>query len=127
MTDAAGRVIARARNPQVAGDDLSGNPLVLRVLQTEKPQAGTIILSAESLLKEGPDLAELRRVARRQVAIALERLEGVAEARVVGGRELLDEAEVENLRDVVNPSLLGHHDVVGLDVAVHETHLMSLV
>ena len=35
----------------------------------------------------GPDLVELRRLARRQVAIALERLEGVAEARVTGGRE----------------------------------------
>jgi HAE1 family hydrophobic/amphiphilic exporter-1 len=35
---------------------------------------------------EGPDLAELQRIARRQVATALERLEGVAEARVVGGR-----------------------------------------
>ncbi|MCY3818674.1 MAG: efflux RND transporter permease subunit [Gammaproteobacteria bacterium] len=34
-----------------------------------------------------PDLAELRRLARRQVAPALERLEGVAEVRVVGGRE----------------------------------------
>ena len=36
---------------------------------------------------EGPDLAELRLLARRQVATALERLEGVAEARVTGGRE----------------------------------------
>ena len=35
----------------------------------------------------GPDLAELRLLARRQVATALERLEGVAEARVTGGRE----------------------------------------
>ena len=35
----------------------------------------------------GPDLAELRRIARRQVATALERLEGVAEVRVTGGRE----------------------------------------
>ena len=34
-----------------------------------------------------PDLAELKRLARRQVAPALERLAGVAEARVVGGRE----------------------------------------
>ena len=33
-----------------------------------------------------PDLAELRRVARRQVAPALEQLEGVAEVRVTGGR-----------------------------------------
>jgi len=37
--------------------------------------------------EQGPDLSELRRAARRQVAIALERLEGVAEARVTGGRE----------------------------------------
>ena len=33
-----------------------------------------------------PDLAELRRLARRQVAPALERLAGVAEARITGGR-----------------------------------------
>lgn len=47
-----------------------------------------------------PDLAELRRAARRQVAPALEQLEGVAEVRVSGGRELevrvrLDRALVE--------------------------------
>jgi HAE1 family hydrophobic/amphiphilic exporter-1 len=35
----------------------------------------------------GPDLAELRRIARRQVATSLERLENVAEVRVTGGRE----------------------------------------
>ena len=34
-----------------------------------------------------PDLAELRRIAERQIATALERLEGVGEARVLGGRE----------------------------------------
>lgn len=34
-----------------------------------------------------PDLAELRRIARRQVAPALEQLAGVAEVRVLGGRE----------------------------------------
>ncbi len=37
--------------------------------------------------EKGPDLSELRRAARRQVAIALERLDGVAEARVTGGRD----------------------------------------
>jgi HAE1 family hydrophobic/amphiphilic exporter-1 len=36
---------------------------------------------------DGPDLAELKRIARRQVATALERLEDVAEVRVTGGRE----------------------------------------
>ena len=47
-----------------------------------------------------PDLAELRRAARRQVAPALEQLAGVAEVRVTGGRELevrvaLDRTRVE--------------------------------
>jgi HAE1 family hydrophobic/amphiphilic exporter-1 len=44
----------------------------------------TVGLIAE---EDGPDLAELRRIARRQVATTLERLQGVAEARVTGGRE----------------------------------------
>jgi len=48
----------------------------------------------------GPDLAELRRIARRQVATALERLPGVAEVRVTGGRErevqvLVDRARLD--------------------------------
>jgi len=38
--------------------------------------------------EDGPTLAELRQVARRQVATAMERLDGVAEVRVVGGREV---------------------------------------
>ncbi|RMF72269.1 MAG: efflux RND transporter permease subunit [Acidobacteria bacterium] len=50
----------------------------------------------------GPDLVELRRIARRQLAPALERLEGVAEARVLGGRE----REVAVLVDPVR--LAGH-------------------
>lgn len=48
-----------------------------------------------------PGLAELRRAARRQVAPALEQLQGVAEVRVTGGRELevrvtLDRARLES-------------------------------
>jgi HAE1 family hydrophobic/amphiphilic exporter-1 len=47
------------------------------------------ILTMGLLAPEGrPDLAELRRISRRQVAPALEQLEGVAEVRVTGGREL---------------------------------------
>lgn len=46
------------------------------------------VISAGLIAPGGrPDLAELRRIARRQVAPALERLEGVAEVRVTGGRE----------------------------------------
>jgi HAE1 family hydrophobic/amphiphilic exporter-1 len=49
---------------------------------------------------DGPDLSELRRLARRQVAVALERMEGVAEVRVTGGRDeqvhvLLDRYRME--------------------------------
>ena len=46
------------------------------------------VLSLGLVAPEGrPDLAELRRIAKRQVAPALERQDGVAEARVTGGRE----------------------------------------
>ncbi len=46
------------------------------------------VLSLGLLAPDGhPDLAELRRLAKRQVAPALERQDGVAEARVLGGRE----------------------------------------
>jgi HAE1 family hydrophobic/amphiphilic exporter-1 len=45
-----------------------------------------------------PDLAELRRIAERQVATALERLEGVAEVRVLGGREREVQVHVDRYR-----------------------------
>ncbi len=45
-----------------------------------------------------PDLAELRRLARRQIAIALERLPGVAEVRVLGGRDLEVRIEIDRAR-----------------------------
>jgi len=45
-----------------------------------------------------PDLAELRRIARRQVAPALEQLAGVAEVRVLGGRDKEIRVEVDRYR-----------------------------
>ncbi len=62
-----------------------------------------------------PDLAELRRIARRQVAIALERLEGVAEVRVLGGRE-------REVRVEIDPYLLEAH---GLTIATLEQRLIA--
>ena len=53
------------------------------------------LLTAE---EGGPDLAELRLLARRQVAIALERLEGVAEVRVTGGRERELRVEIDRYK-----------------------------
>jgi two-component system NtrC family sensor kinase len=57
LTDAHGRVVVRARNPEVFGDDESGDPLVRRALEKEVVTA-TEIVSRSELLKEGPDLAE---------------------------------------------------------------------
>jgi HAE1 family hydrophobic/amphiphilic exporter-1 len=48
--------------------------------------------------EDGPDLAELRRIARRQVATALERLPGVAEVRVTGGRDKQVQVVVDRLK-----------------------------
>lgn len=52
-------------------------------------------LSAES---DGPSLAELRRLAKRQIAPGLEQLEGVAEVRVSGGRVKQVEVQVDPIR-----------------------------
>ncbi|HXV76658.1 MAG TPA: efflux RND transporter permease subunit [Candidatus Polarisedimenticolaceae bacterium] len=46
----------------------------------------------------GPDLAELQRIARRQVATTLERLPGVAEVRVTGGREKQVQVRVDRYK-----------------------------
>jgi len=51
------------------------------------PRQAPILTLGLVAAEGGPDLAELRRIARRQVATALERLPGVAEVRVTGGRE----------------------------------------
>ena len=62
-----------------------------------------------------PDLAELRRLARRQVAPALEQLRGVAEVRVTGGRE-------KEVRVVVDRYRL---DAFGVSLALLEYRLSS--
>ncbi len=57
LLDSQGRVIQRARDADRIGDDLSGNPLIAAVLKERRSVSGTIILSRESLLAEGEDLA----------------------------------------------------------------------
>ncbi len=57
LTDRRGRVITRTRNPEVEGDDQSGDEIVSWALQPNVlayPQ----IIPREELLKEGKDLAE---------------------------------------------------------------------
>ena len=58
LTDASGRVLVRSRSPSAAGDDMAGDTLVSRVLDTNDVVAGTVIVSREELLKESSELAE---------------------------------------------------------------------
>lgn len=57
LTDSAGKVIVRTRNPEIVGDDQSQDEIVKRALKRgvlAHPQ----LISREELLKEGEDLAE---------------------------------------------------------------------
>ncbi|MGB7294253.1 MAG: cache domain-containing protein [Candidatus Aminicenantales bacterium] len=57
ITDRSGRVVLRASQPAVSGDDRSSDPLVSRALRRETVIATQITPRAE-LLKEGPDFAQ---------------------------------------------------------------------
>ncbi len=73
---------------QKAVGPVEGDPDVDEVLVRRFDPRQAPILTLGLVAPSGqPDLAELRRIARRQVAPALEQLAGVAEARVTGGRE----------------------------------------
>ena len=73
---------------QKAVGPVSADPEVDEVLVRRFDPRQAPVLSLGLLAPEGrPDLAELRRLALRQIAPALEQLEGVAEVRVTGGRE----------------------------------------
>jgi len=58
LTDEKGRVIVRARNPSVSGDNQGQDDLISRALSSREVIATTVIVSREELLKEGPALAE---------------------------------------------------------------------
>ena len=73
---------------QKAVGQLQADPEVDEVLVRRFDPRQAPILTLGLVAPSGkPDLAELKRLARRQVAPALEQLPGVAEVRVVGGRE----------------------------------------
>jgi two-component system, NtrC family, sensor kinase len=57
LTDAAGRVVLRARRPLIAGDDQSADPFVQAALRNGL-RSGTTLVPRQELLKEGSDLAE---------------------------------------------------------------------
>ena len=86
---------------QKAIGPVSADPDVDEVLVRRFDPRQAPILTLGLVAPDGrPDLAELRRLARRQVAPGLEQLPGVAEVRVTGGREqevrvLLDRYRLE--------------------------------
>ena len=73
---------------QKAVGGIEGDPQVDEVLVRRFDPRQAPILTLGLVAPTGqPDLAELRHLARRQVAPGLEQLPGVAEARVTGGRQ----------------------------------------
>lgn len=58
MTDRNGTVIFRARNPGLRGDSQAGDQIVATVIETNQMVAGTQIVPAAELTREGLDLAE---------------------------------------------------------------------
>lgn len=86
---------------QKAVGPVSADPDVDEVLVRRFDPRQAPILTLGLVAPDGrPDLAELRRLARRQVAPGLEQLAGVAEVRVTGGRDkevrvLLDRYRLE--------------------------------
>ena len=62
VTDPEGRVVLRARNPEVAGDSQAQDQIVGRALAERQAVAGTQIVAREELLKESEELAERARI-----------------------------------------------------------------
>ncbi len=62
LTDNAGRVIVRFRNPAFSGDSQADDALVSRVLAGRQALAATVIVPAAELRKEGPDLLDQARI-----------------------------------------------------------------
>ena len=84
---------------QKAVGPVEGDPEVDEVLVRRFDPRQAPMLTLGLVAPSGvPDLAELRRLARRQLAPALEQLPGVAEVRVTGGREKEVRVSVDRYR-----------------------------
>ena len=101
---------------QKAVGSIEGEAEVDEVLVRRFDPRQSPILTLGLLAPSGnPDLAELRRLARRQVAPALEQLPGVAEVRVTGGREKEVRVAVDRYR----------LEAFGVSLAMLESRLAS--
>ncbi|KPK84845.1 MAG: hypothetical protein AMS27_08865 [Bacteroides sp. SM23_62_1] len=101
---------------QKAVNPIATDPDVDEVLVRRQDPRQLPILSLGLVAPDGmPNLTELRRIAKRQVAPALEQLEGVAEVRVTGGRE-------EEVRILLDRYLMEAH---GVTMAVLEQRIKA--
>jgi HAE1 family hydrophobic/amphiphilic exporter-1 len=100
---------------------IRSDPDVDEVLVRQFDPRQAAVLTVGLLADEnGPDLAELRRIARRQIATTLERLQGVAEVRVTGGREkqvqvMIDRYKLEAY-GITLPELEGRLRAANVDI-----------
>lgn len=53
-----GKVLYRAHNPEGRGDDVSGIPIVKRVLQQWEPARGAVVFDPDMLAREGREIAD---------------------------------------------------------------------
>ena len=58
LVDKEGTVLVRTRSPYVVGDSQANDAIVSTALQEKKPASGTVIVSQETLHKEGTDLVD---------------------------------------------------------------------
>jgi HAE1 family hydrophobic/amphiphilic exporter-1 len=101
---------------QKAVNPIAADPDVDEVLVRRQDPRQLPVLSLGLVAPDGiPNLTELRRTAKRQIAPALEQLEGVAEVSVTGGRE-------EEVRIILNRYLMEAH---GVTMAVLEQRIKA--
>jgi len=58
VVDTNGKVLYRAANPNLSGDDMLWDPVVRKCIETRAPQASTELVPIEKIVHENPSLAE---------------------------------------------------------------------
>jgi len=58
VVDMNGKVLYRAANPKISGDDMLWDPVVRKCIETKAPQASTELIPIEKIIRENPSLAE---------------------------------------------------------------------
>jgi HAE1 family hydrophobic/amphiphilic exporter-1 len=109
--------VQKAMSVLAADPDLDDAPTVRRF----DPRQSPVLRLGLTAPSGTPDLAELRQLARRQLAPTLEQLEGIAEAKVIGGRVrevqvLIDRYQLE-AHDLTIGSVAARLAAANVDIA----------